>query len=804
MLESLEWDHFLQEENIRFMAEHELLSALQRLEEMRTRGEELPQQATTVEARLLTHTALMRLQERGLSPIVERWMERAVELAPQDKQAAYLQAIVSLHRLLGRFSGLEWPVLRQTDNPAARKTTAERLFTQSGDLEAQEPQLLGLVHAGRDAADRADHQELRTMYERISEWVSQWHDAVRLLREQAGLYLESLSGMYHSSEVLATIQQTLKRLVERQRQLTEDVQSHLFPVRHRKGDTEKGYGALRELADLVGLAPIKERIRQLARFLKYQQMRVQQGFHMTDRMDLHLVLMGNPGTGKTTIARLIAKLYHELGLIERPDVVEVDRSHLVGPFLGQTEQRTMDAVKRAVGGVLFIDEAYSLKRADSHGNDYGQAAVDTLVAAMTGEEYAGRFVVILAGYPEEMRAFLQANPGLRSRFPETGHFLLDDYSEEELVQIGQLIAKRNDFVLTPEAVHALRERIRREKVDQSFGNARTVKHIILDAIYRKGNREGTGLPTIQDYVLLQAEDLLYHQEGEPLHGLLAMSDLVGLAPIKAELEKVKAFLQIQQERVKRGLRPAEIELHAVFLGNPGTGKTTVARLYADILRETGYLKRGHLVAVSRADLVAGYVGQTARLTRQKIREALGGVLFVDEAYSLFSERDGDFGREAISVLVEEMSRHRDNLVVVLAGYPHEMAQLMASNPGLLSRFKKHFLFPDYTVEELLQIVRQKISIQGYVVEETALAKLRTQLERTALNGGVSGNGRFAQSLVQEAIQQQAFRLVRERANGWSEELLQTLVWEDFASALPKRGASNDASVTEEDRKDGMA
>ncbi len=157
----------------------------------------------------------------------------------------------------------------------------------------------------------------------------------------------------------------------------------------------------------------------------------------------------------------MAKIYHELGLLERPEVVETDRSSLVGAFVGQTEEQVMSKVREAVGGVLFIDEAYALKRAGQSGNDYGQAAIDTLVAAMTSGEYAGRFAVVLAGYPEEMRDFLKANPGLRSRFPESNHYLLADYTDQELLAIGRSIATANDYVLTEQAERALLGRLER-------------------------------------------------------------------------------------------------------------------------------------------------------------------------------------------------------------------------------------------------------------------------------------------------------------------------------------------------------
>ena len=163
-----------------------------------------------------------------------------------------------------------------------------------------------------------------------------------------------------------------------------------------------------------------------------------------------------------------------------------------------------------------------------------------------------------------------------------------------------------------------------------------------------------------------------------------------------------SFVKMQQFRRNNGFPAVPIQLHAVFSGNPGTGKTTVAKIYAELLKECGILKRGHLIVTSRADFVASYVGQTAAKTKKKIKEALGGVLFIDEAYSLLGQA-GDFGKEAIDTLVDEMTKYNENLVVILAGYPNEMEALLNSNPGLHSRFKKFFHFPDYRMEELITI-----------------------------------------------------------------------------------------------------
>jgi SpoVK/Ycf46/Vps4 family AAA+-type ATPase len=240
-----------------------------------------------------------------------------------------------------------------------------------------------------------------------------------------------------------------------------------------------------------------------------------------------------------------------------------------------------------------------------------------------------------------------------------------------------------------------------------------------------------------------------------------------------------SFVKMQQLRRERGLPIVPIQLHSVFTGNPGTGKTTVAKIYAELLKECGFLKRGHLMVASRADFVAGYVGQTAIKTKKKIREALGGVLFIDEAYSLLSQTSGDFGKEVIDTLVDEMTKHNENLIVVLAGYPNEMEKLMSSNPGLKSRFKKFFHFKDYSTAELLEII---ISYAGQY-EYTLTEEARDYLNRTLSKIEINGNGRFAANLADEAIQAQAMRIVS--AIDEDIEQVSILEKEDFEIALNK-------------------
>jgi len=258
-----------------------------------------------------------------------------------------------------------------------------------------------------------------------------------------------------------------------------------------------------------------------------------------------------------------------------------------------------------------------------------------------------------------------------------------------------------------------------------------------------------------------------------------LDSLIGMASVKNEVRRFEAFLNIQEKRRRAGLPANRQTLHFVFHGNPGTGKTTVARIIGKILRRYEILKSGHVVETDRSGLVAGYVGQTAIKTDAKIKDAMDGILFIDEAYSLTDRGAQDFGQEAVDTLLKRMEDLRDRLVVIVAGYPEKMAHFIASNPGLESRFTRFLCFPDYSVEELHEIFVYFARSEGYIVQSEALAPLRELLaSRHAARSSRFGNAREVRNLFEEAITRQALRLsALERCP--SQDELQTLMVADI-------------------------
>ncbi len=484
--------------------------------------------------------------------------------------------------------------------------------------------------------------------------------------------------------------------------------------------------AAEKLDDLVGYEPIKAELRKLLKSKRSTQDEELGVIRMPER--LHWVLEGNPGTGKTMIAKLIGQVYRECGILPKGHTVKVTRSDLVGEYMGQTAQKTRRCIDRAMGGVLFIDEAYALTKVEGSGSGgYGQEAIVELVEAM--EDYKGEFAVICAGYPNDMEDFLKANAGLASRMKK---FVLEDYTPAELAQIFVQKCREQKAELEPSLAEKLEcffaNQKRRESKLRDWGNGREAENLLREMLHEwddhpvfQEDENGRTRLLAADHMPKELTRYLKGKakaEEEPRSAVEEIQQLIGFDEVKQELKDLLSLGQMGTNPDMEDLLE-DMNLHWVLRGNPGTGKTTVAELIGKVYKEIGLLSRGHTVKVTRADLVAEYVGQTAVKTKQCIERAMGGVLFIDEAYTLkrAGSSGGDFGQEAIDTLLEQMSDRNGEFAVIVAGYPREMEVFLQSNPGLASRFEKNFLLKDYTAEELCQIFLQKCRKWKFVLAE---------------------------------------------------------------------------------------
>jgi SpoVK/Ycf46/Vps4 family AAA+-type ATPase len=511
------------------------------------------------------------------------------------------------------------------------------------------------------------------------------------------------------------------------------------------------------LSGIVGLDSVKAFVRTQYRLLIANEKRRKAGLRTDTTQTLNMVFTGNPGTGKTTIARVIASMFKEMGVLKSGHLVETDRGGLVAEYVGHTAKKTEEVFRSALGGVLFIDEAYALA---DNGAGFGKEAIDTLVKLI--EDYRGELAVILAGYKKEMEDFMKSNSGLQSRFPLQIDF--PDYSVNELYEIALKMIDAKGFRITEEAKHKLREHMAwlHKTSTAHSGNGRMVRNEIEKIMRNQSVRIALEEVEKEDLTTILPCDVETDASPRAAAGSYdlekALAPIVGLDEVKGFVRSLYARLRIQNERKKIGLPTDSTQtLHMIFKGNPGTGKTMMARIIADVLYHIGVIRTNKLVETDRAGLVAGYVGQTAIKTTEKVQEALGGVLFIDEAYALSQGGPHDFGKEAIDTLVKLMDDHRERLVVILAGYSRDMDGFLQTNPGLKSRFPNIIEFPDYSLDELMRIAEALYSQKGYVLSEEARKKLSAILDE-ARREEAFGNGRYVRNVFERSVNRQALRL----------------------------------------------
>lgn len=478
----------------------------------------------------------------------------------------------------------------------------------------------------------------------------------------------------------------------------------------------------KELDGFIGLENVKKEIHAIIDSIREAEL-TGGGMKVED----HYVFTGNPGTGKTTVARIFADILGALGVLPKGQFVEVAGKDLIADVVGGSERNVQDAIDKAMGGVLFIDEAYGLER-----GEFGKAAIDKLLPVV--ENRRGEFVCILAGYSREMRDFMKANSGLESRFNKVIDF--PDYDASELEKIFRMMAAKKGYVLDAEAdsnLHIEMEKMYNRRSD-NFGNARDVRNFLASAEQRRRERLRGNIDVIAAGTkTLVHSDIAGNDAGKEVSVKEVMAELdalTGLDGVKASIRRLAASVNRELKLAQAEGRTPDVSVgHYLFLGNPGTGKTTVARLMGKILHAMKLLPRPDVTEVLRDDLVAGYMGQTAQQTKDVVMDAMGGVLFIDEAYSLCSGPNDSFGQECINTLVPLLENYKGKFVCIAAGYSREMQDFLDANSGLKSRFRNRIDFEDYDPEQMLEIFEGMCRKQGLILPEESREAVGRRLQQ---------------------------------------------------------------------------
>ena len=564
---------------------------------------------------------------------------------------------------------------------------------------------------------------------------------------------------------------------------------------------------LKDLDTFIGMDEVKAAVKEMAYSVQNAMQRAERGLGEQEKMSMHIILTGNPGTGKTTIARKLGEILASIGYLDSGHVVEVDRAKMVSPYQGETPKVVDRLCDKAKGGILFVDEAYTLAPLSASGDrdNQGAQALEKLMKRM--EDDRGQFIVIAAGYRTEMENLFRVNPGFRSRF---NYFLdIKDYSPEQLFEIMLVFAKGKKYIFSPEAEELTKKMVTEmyNSRDKDFANGRTMRTLFDQICKKQAQRlQGVDISSMsnEELMTIKQEDVPYEAPKSVNVGdcLKKLDGLVGLAGVKKEISNLTAFLNLQ---IKRGETNTFQGKHYVFTGNPGTGKTTVARIMADIFKTLGVVARGQLVEADRAKLVAGYSGQTAIKTNQLVDQALGGVLFIDEAYTLKSNDSDTFGSEAIDTLLKRLEDDRGKFICIVAGYTDQMHDFIDTNPGLKSRFTQTIHFDDYTPDELTEIFLHLAEGKNFTIDEDTRAAIHRQFEQLYLRRDKNfGNAREARRIFNEAVERQSQRLVKLMSDpGFKESDMYSLTKEDLPMAQSETARPLDEVLNELDEFIGM-
>lgn len=527
-----------------------------------------------------------------------------------------------------------------------------------------------------------------------------------------------------------------------------------------------------EFDNLVGLHNLKQSLRDFISYLEFVKERKAKGIETNENISANCIFLGNPGTGKTTVARILGRFFKAIGLLKNGHVIEVDRASLIGEYIGETAQKTEKVINQALGGILFIDEAYSLKR-DKYSNDFGQEAIDIILKRM--EDYKDKFFVIAAGYPELMEKFINSNPGLKSRF--THHFYFDDYNSSELAEIFKIFSEKEKYSFNEDAEKFLIEKLDSliDNTDGSFGNARFIRNLFSETkielskryhLLEDEEKDFNSLNTIlisdiqSAWLNINNRNNSVVKSNEKIDRYVnEINNLVGLSSVKTTFNRIIASIKVDKLKSEKSISSVHKTYNSIFIAEPGSGTSTVARLFAKSLFASNKLSKGQLIEID-SSLFSGLSKLDAYLTMDELFKKLSGnvILVNDVTASLQCLKH--FSDSLLQYFLKKLYLMNDEVTAILSGTREEIEIIIESFPVLESQFPNKFEFEPYTNRQLLEIALSICQKKNYQLDEGAWQQLLELIDemRQGKNRNFY-NARSIKELLNRAISIQEDRIL---------------------------------------------
>jgi AAA+ superfamily predicted ATPase len=500
-----------------------------------------------------------------------------------------------------------------------------------------------------------------------------------------------------------------------------------------------------ELHNYIGLESLKQSLVDFITYLNFINERKKKGIKTEEQLDLHCIFLGNPGTGKTTIARLLGKIFKAMGILENGHVVEVDRSGLVGQYIGETAVKTDKMINDSLGGILFIDEAYTLKK-QGITSDFGQEAIDILLKRM--EDLRGRFVTIAAGYPGPMKDFIESNPGLQSRFTHT--FVFEDYSPDQLKEIFKFFAKKEEYLLNEQAEELLQKKFQESfnSRDETFGNARLARKIFNETKIQIGKRFQKATESEKDNFslnLISAEDIQnafgtssklknknFIDQGRIDQAVEKINNLIGASSLKKEINEIAKLAKYYLEEGDD--LNEKFNFHFIFAGNAGTGRRTAAKSLTEFLFILGLINKNHFTEVENHSLIGNNLEQTLEKLSKTFNKASGGILYINNFDNLFDtlRYRTDISNEFVEQMYKKMVNNSERVIVIAKTNEEFIYQHNKEFSHLKPLFSKIILFNDFSSDEILILINKSLHKKNLILKENSSQLLLNFIE-TAIN-----------------------------------------------------------------------